>query len=72
MDFERWWKLNKQYCVGQSSRYIALRAWSAVKTYHRIPEVSAVVCRHCGKPPPDTLAGNALCLGESEGEYERP
>jgi len=37
MDFESWWELNEEYCGGQSARYIALRAWSAVKAYHRIP-----------------------------------
>ena len=39
MEFDHWWELNKQYCEGQSARYIALRAWGAVKAFHRIPEV---------------------------------
>lgn len=37
MTFESWWVLNKACCEGQPARQVALRAWSAVKAYHRIP-----------------------------------
>lgn len=37
MNFDNWWELNAQYCKGAPAKLIALRAWLAVKTHHRIP-----------------------------------
>jgi len=38
MHFDDWWALNEEYCDTLTPRQIALRAWAAIKAYHRIPE----------------------------------